>query len=269
MKKANHGDEQRILDYIRPNLAECPYLYIDIKQYGVENKYIELWYDDDEKGFSFVLMKYHNSLQLYSHTDEWDQQFVLDFIKKNQINMVNGKKSIIEKLEPSLNETYDKKTGWIFKNKSLNPHILGSDAEIEIATPEDAQEIAHLMCSDEQWGMYDENDLELELRERIESGLGRSFIIREGGKIVAHDATFAETEDIVITSGLIVEKECRDKMYEAVLGAEMDKIFLEEGKEKYFYYFDPKKAKIISRLGYRAVSEAGKLIRKSDDTKCV
>lgn len=262
MKKASCGDEQRILTYIRPNLGECLYLYIDIMRYGIGNKFMELWYDENEEGISFVLMKYHNSLQLYSHIADWDQQFVLDFAEKNRINIINGKKTMIEKLEVGINETYDKKFGWVFKNRPLVSYHLGSDVKVQIAKPEDAEEIANLMCGDEQWSMYHENDLALELRERMESAMGRSFVIREGGKIVAHDATFAETDDIVVASGLIVKEDYIDKMYGAILGTEMDKIFLKEGKEKYFHIYDPERMKILQRLGHTVVAETGKLIRK-------
>lgn len=263
MKKAEKKETGRILDYIRPNLGSCIYLYIDVMVYGLESEFLDLWYDEDESGLNLIVMKYRNSLQLYSHIDNWDKDGVLEIVKKYDIDAINAKLSMINKLENDLQEQYEKKTGWVFKSKPMTVRDLGSRAKVEMAAPEDAKEIAHLMCSDEQWSKaYNEKKLAEELKERIITGMGRSFIIKDQGKIVAHDATFAETEDIVMASGLIVKPEFVDQMYGAILGMAMDKTFLEEGKEKYFHISDPGRMKVFKKLGHSIIEETGKLMKK-------
>ena len=119
------------------------------------------------------------------------------------------------------------------------------------------------MCTAKEWSdVYEEKELAIQLKERMTTGMGRSFIIRDNGKIVAHDATSAETEDIVVLSGLIVKEEYVNEMYGLILSIAMDKIFANEGKEKYFTVFDKGRKKVFEKIGNVLVSETGKLVKK-------
>ena len=263
MKKANTANELfKVLEYIKPHKGECIYMYIDLIIYGIEEPFIDLWYEKDVNGVCFVVMRYHSSLQIYSHNNSVDYSALMQIVKTYHIKIINGKVSLLSNLQNSLS-SYTLKSGWMFRGKMKKELFIDEHVLVELAVPEDAEEIATLMCSSEQWSnTYNVKDLALQLKERMESGMGRSFIIKDNNKIVAHDATFAETPDLVMASGLIVKEEYVDRMYAAILGAAMDRIFLAEGKEKFFHISDKRRMRMYQLIGHELIAETGKLIKK-------
>ena len=99
MKVAKTEDVSRIIEYIKPNIGECIYLYIDLSVYGVNSEYIKVWYDEDEYGLSLIVLKYHNSLQVYTDRVQWDVEGLLNIIRNYDIDIINGKAIIINELE--------------------------------------------------------------------------------------------------------------------------------------------------------------------------
>ena len=266
MKKVtDKATEARILDYIRPHLGECIYLYIDVSVYGIDSPFLDLWYDEDEDGICFVVMRYHDSLQIYSHKDDWDKGALMDIVHEYDIQAVNAKGSMLDALDEELGDSYEKRTGWILKGKSMADLKVDGLMEVEVAGVEDTEEIAELMQSHEHWKKMYPNKEKLagQLAERIESGMGRSLVIRDKGRIIAHDATFAETDDIAMGSGLIVLDEYVDRMCNVALAVAMDKMMREEGKEKYFHLSDPHRMKAFKKIGNTVVAETGKWMKKN------
>ena len=148
MKKVtDKATEARILDYIRPHLGECIYLYIDVSVYGIDSPFLDLWYDEDEDGICFVVMRYHDSLQIYSHKDDWDKGALMDIIREYDIQAVNAKGSMLDALDEELGDSYEKRTGWILKGKSMANLKVDGLMEVEVAGVEDTEEIAELMHS--------------------------------------------------------------------------------------------------------------------------
>ena len=72
MYKAETADLEKILEYLRKDTGKCLYIYIDISIYGLDKDFLDVWYDEDEKGVSLVVMRYHDALQIYTDREEWD-----------------------------------------------------------------------------------------------------------------------------------------------------------------------------------------------------
>ena len=266
MKKVtNKTTEARVLDYIRPHLGECIYLYIDVSVYGIESPFLDLWYDEDEEGICFVVMRYHDSLQIYSHKEDWDKAALMEIVREYDIQAVNAKNTMLDALDAELADTFEKRTGWILKAKSIADLEVPGLPEVEVAAPEDTLAIAELMQTHEHWRKMYPNKEKLagQLAERMENGMGRSLIIREDGMLIAHDATFAETNDIAMGSGLVVRDGYEDRMCNVALGVAMDKMMRVEGKEKYFHLSDAKRMKAFKRIGNTVVAETGKWMKKN------
>ncbi|MCQ2546164.1 MAG: hypothetical protein MJ161_01280 [Clostridia bacterium] len=264
MKQAKtEAEVKRIIDYIRPNFGECVYLYIDVMVYGIESPKLDLWYDEDEEGLNFVVMRYMDSLQIYSHKDNWDKAGLMEIVKEYDIQAVNAKMSMLDALEDELGDSYEKRGGWMFKGRSTADMEVSAADKVELAKPEDAPEIAALMCSSEQWSkMYNEEKLASQLADRMRTGMGRSWIIRDGDRIVAHDATFAEAEGVAMGSGLIVLPEYVDRLYSVALGVAIDRTLRDEGKVKFFHISDPSRMKTFKKVRNEIVAETGKWMKK-------
>ena len=262
MKKATQNDYSQIIDYLKKDIGRCLYMYIDISVYGLDSDYIDVWFDTDEKGISFVIMRYHDSFQIYTDRDQWDIDGLLALAKEYDIMAIHAKKSMIDALEGKLGDDYEVHYGVVLKGGKPRNYGIKEEERVEVAKPEDADEIAALMCSDEFWAeVYDEKELAAQLRERMETGMGRSFIIRDNGRIVVHDATFAETEDVAVLSGMMVHKDYRDTLLSAAIESYISRVMAEEGKQVYFMISHMERVHIFEKLGHSVITEYGKWVR--------
>ena len=110
--------------------------------------------------------------------------------------------------------------------------------------------------------VYTVSSLTSELKERINTGMGRSYIIRADGKIVAHNATYAESDKFVIVSGLMVHPDYRDTDYAYWIDLKSSLEFQNEGKSRFFFALNNKIIRWHKRLGTQIVAEYGKLSLK-------
>ena len=252
-----------ICEYLRPDVGNCVYMYVDIAKYGLDNPNIDVWYDVNIEGnINIVVMKYYNSISVYSRSEDWDIEPVCELIRKYQVGMVSGQSWIIDKLYPVCGENYDLEVGYEFKLTNFRefPDI----AHIEDGKIEDTLEIAELICSDESIGGYYEiENLANQLAERIRTGIGRSLVIRNNdGKIIAHIATYAEFENIATTAGLIAIDDGSNIPYGTLLESRLVNDLLREGFEIFTFVTEDRRARFFRTMKCEELSRYGKMTLK-------
>ena len=259
LREAKEEDKKKILQYLELDLKNCIYLYIDIMNYGICSENIKVWIEDKGGELSFVLMKYYDSFQIYSNQLQYDLKDVVRLLKEYPVAMVSGKRELIEKLSeecPDYKVTY----GLVFvMDRYRKMHM---QAEIAEATEEDAKEIAELICTDDELGgHYTVEGLTDQLKERIRTGTGRSYIIRENNEVVAHTATYAEADKIAVVSGTIIKPEYRDRNYYILISNYMMEQLTKERKVAYTFSISEKMMQYHDRL-HTKCGEYGKMVRK-------
>ena len=255
---------EKILQYLKLDVTNCLYMYIDLSVYRLNNPHILIWYQENNQGINFVVMQYHQSFQIYAsrNYDEIDELLLL--IKKRNPYCISGRSEIIHALSGKLDQ-YKAEFGVVTKHRFSDTEKLERildqcDVQIEQATTKDAREIAELICSDPELGApYTVDSLSKELVERMETGMGRSFIIRKSEKIVGHTATFAEYGSIAMGGGLIIHPKYRDTMYFNWLDSYMELTLKKEGKNIYGMVLNPRLLKAFKKSGSDVVAQYGKL----------
>ena len=261
MVKAKKEDLEKIIKYLEADIPNCIYLYIDITTYGVSNPKVVIWFDEDEKGLTMVAMRYFDSFQLYSDNDRWNKDELLLLLKENDVPMISARQEIVKKIYNDLSDIYEVTYGSILQLTKYRK--TGKTDMVRRATEEDVPEIAKLMCDDEYYhDMYSQKALEAQLIDRMRTGMGRSFVIEEDGKIVAHDATFAETPLFFVSSGFIVHKDYRSKYYDTIIEDYMVNELGKEGKAQYSFITDSRREKLFRIMGNQLVAKYGKLVKK-------
>lgn len=266
MRKAVRQDQEAILAYLKESVAECIYMYIDILNYGVASENVSVWLQEQDGRPELVVMKYFDSFQIYSHRRNADVGQVLALLQEHPVTMISARRDIIERLEGAC-IGYEAAYGAVFDVSHARKvfGVMRGKApcvpEVTEAVEEDAAEIAKLLCSDEAFRVnYKEDDLARQLAERIRTRTGRSVIIRMDGRIVAHNATFAEAEGVAVVSGLVIKPEYRGLgCYEALvsyLGGQL----IKEGKTPYAFAISDKTVR-YHRAVYTECGEYGKLVR--------
>lgn len=263
MITAKNENVKDILAYLREDVGNCVYMYIDIAKYGLDNPNMDVWFDTDADGnINLSVMKYYDSISVYSRTEDWDAEPVCELIKEKQVGMVSGQSWIIEKLYPLCGDNYDLEIGYEFQLTNFRefPDI----AHIEDGKIEDTLEIAKLICSDQSIGGYYEiENLAGQLAERIETGIGRSLVIRnKEGRIIAHIATYAEFDKIATTAGLIAEDDGSGIPYGTLLESRLVNDLLAEGFEIYTFVTEDRRARFFRTMKCKELSRYGKMTIK-------
>lgn len=262
MREASEQDRDKILAYLKSEIQDCIYLYIDIMNYGVSGEHIRVWLEDrqgKEQGeIRFVAMKYYDSFQLYGHGDDWSLEDLCSLLAQNPVAMISGRKDIIGRLEPYFKD-YKATYGAVFV---MDKYREVKDAVgIETATEADAEEIAELICSDEEiGGHYTVDGLAAQLADRIRTKTGRSYIIREDGLLVAHSATYAEAEGVAVVGGTIIRPESRNTNHYILLSNYMIQQLSKEHKTAYTFSVSEKMIRYHGMM-HTGCGEYGKLVK--------
>ena len=264
MKIAGEKDKERILQYLQKNLQDCVYLYIDIMNYGTCTDNIRVWFQEEADEICLVVMKYYDSFQIYSREKLFDAEAVKALVDDYPVSMISGRKDMIEKIAglcPEYEDTY----GVVFLMDQYR--AMQSPIEICEATEQETSEIAELICSDSEiGGHYTPENLANQLAERIRTCTGRSYIIRDNGKIIAHSATYAEAEGIAVVGGTIIAPEYRNGNYYMLLSNFMLQQLATEGKRAYTFSLSRKMIHYHERLHTRC-GEYGKLVKSNHNKR--
>lgn len=259
MRVATAQDIPAILTYLKRNLSDCLYMYIDIAKYGLENPNMKIWLDSDDNGITFVMMKYYSGISIQAADNAFDPEEIARIVKEEGATVIRGKKSIVEKIEPLCNN-FKAEYGYVFK--FTNYRYDDFDCEVETAYSKDTLEIANLIRTNEELGSYfDVKGLAKQLSERIETQMGRSLIIRENDKIVAHIATYAEFENLAVTSALIVAPDSQNGIYGSILEGDLVRQLWGEGFEVYTFIIKRLRKKLLETMGNKCVGEFGRLYK--------
>ena len=194
MKKATEREISEIVKYIKDDVVNCLYMYIDIKVYGT---YVDVWYDKVNENYDLIAMKYHDSFQVYSSCPESaDLTGVIELLKNNKPAMINARKGLIDRLETAFKDTYTRDGGFILQLKRF-VSVEDNEFNVEVARLDDVDEIAELISSDPYYSdSYTFEEIRAQLKDRMTTNMGVSFIIRENGVIIAHNSITAQVDDI-------------------------------------------------------------------------
>lgn len=261
MRKAKESDRERLLQYLKENVQDCLYLYIDIMNYGIATDNMTVWLKEQDGQIVLVAMKYYDSYQIYSHKRDGELEELCCLLRENPVSMISGRKDIMERLAGNL-PGYKASYGIVFR---IYPRSESYESPYHLlcATIKDAVDIAKLLCSYEGFGEhYTVEGLAEQLTERIRTETGHSYIARnEQNEIIAHVGTFAEAEDIAVVSGAVVAPSYRKTdVYEHINKYMYDKM---AQKNKNIYAFAIEKKMIyLQKMWGMDCGEYGKLVKE-------
>lgn len=239
-------------------------MYADLLVYGLKNPNIKIWCKRRYKEIEIVVMQYHKSFQVYVKQNFIDVDDIVQLIKKQSPNSISARQDIIEALTSELPE-YFPEYGVVIKypekeSGNINEILSLCEVQIEEATIDDCMEIAKLIFTDSKLSAaYTIETLVEELQERIITGMGRSFVIRDKDKIVAHVATYAETDSFAIVGGFIVDYKYRDRDYAYYLEIYIEHILKIEGKSHVGMVIDKRLRRAFERKGCQVIGCYGNL----------
>ena len=263
MRLATNNDLENILAYLKPNRSHCLYMYIDISKYGLDNPHMSVWVEEKDQSICAVVMKYHTSISVFTNVENWDIDSTVEIILETKVKSITARRDIAEALMERLDDYYDVEFGYVFLFTTFQPFVL--DMDVEVPTDEELYECAKMIVMDESIGRYyDPTELGNQLIERRNSSFGRSYILRNNGKIVAHIASYAEHDGLATTGGLIVDPNERSTGYGAYLEYYLLTDLINDGFEVYTFVTEKLRYRLMKAMGNECIREYGKLVIKED-----
>ncbi len=260
------GEEQvpALLAYFEQDLKNCLYSYIDLKKYGLHNPHLRIFVSVRQGRIVAAATEYYKGIQLVSHGEDLDVGETLELIKRLDTPMINGRRELIELLEPHLQGAFDKEMGFVAWMRALKP---GADLSgVTRAGEADCPEIARLICTDEGLGgHYVPEEFSRQLVDRQRESFGRNYVIRREGRIVCHAATYAELDNLAIVSGVIADAACRGQGLAYRTVSRLCKDLLLEGKRPCIFYFKKEAAGLYEKVGFEEGTGWGKLSRRTEE----
>ena len=250
MRKKQESEYKELLPFLEENISSCLYIYMDLVNGKKENADMEVWVQEADGDPELVLLRYYESFQIYSRKADPDLGSTVEIIKSYSPKMVSGQQNIIKNIERAVQSTYQAEYGCIYEIN--NKTRLERACDVEVAVESDAAEIARLIGMDQGLGgYYSQEMLERQIRNRIHTGTGRSYIIREKGRIAAHTASYAETEKYAVISGTIIHPACRDRGYYPIISSHIVQKLKEEGKGIYTFAVEPRMIQYHNKMDDR------------------
>ena len=109
MRRANDRELERILPYLKNNVKDCIYMYIDIAKYGVHNDFLDVWINDGPE-IDCVCMRYHTGFSVYTERENWPVDDVIRLIGEYDIRSITARRDIVR-----------------FEKKRRRPTLSGDD----------------------------------------------------------------------------------------------------------------------------------------------
>lgn len=256
MRVAVEENLAEILKFLENDLGNCLYIYLDIKHYGIGDN-LRVWIND-EGTLRTIVMRYHDSLQIYSTGLERERNAVVHIIEQENVRMISGEKNLIESIFPDLKCDYHKTSGLVHEIRQFRefeyPEGFG------IAEKEEMQEMAELVCTDyEIGGHYEVQDLAKQFVERMQMGMGRNYYVKKDGVLQAHIATYAEDDKVAVTSGMVAKADAVPFGCGTILESNLVNDLLHEGKRVFTFTTNPRRGKYLCAMGAETYAEYAKL----------
>lgn len=258
----SESEVDKLLSDLRENVQDCLYIYIDLAKYRLSNPNITVWADWNGKVADSVVMKYHDGFQIYSREEDKNTHDILKLIQEYQPERISGSEAIIQELEILCKDQYTSTFGVVFRRTKAQLYVTPTEKCCTFADLSDIPEIVDLLLSEKEFrDYYTRDELIEQLEDRYRTKMGRSMVIRESGKIVGHVATFAETDDMAVVSGAVVDKAYRKTDYFYTLSNEFyDQICRIEQKDAYFFSTSKRHITLFNKY-FMTCSSYGKLVK--------
>jgi len=257
---ADKEDRAEILRYLGEEKGKCLYMYMDILKFGLGHPEIDVWVQRNGCDILAVMMRYHNGLHIYARDAGCLSNEIVDLIKRERPTMICGEKYIVQGIADEL-PGYMAEYGVV--SRLSVPVVKCTGCDVGMAQSADFPQVAQMLKEDDDYGAaFTSDELELQFRGRQESGLSRSYVLRCGGKVVAHVATGAECDAVATISGVVVRTDYRRQGLATKVMRALCADLQSEGKDVYSIYYVDQSARLHGKLGFVKYCDWGKLFTR-------
>ena len=259
ISQCNNSQQEALLNYIGEDYPKCLYLYLDVIKYGCLSDTTRTWVQTKDGVITSVVLSYHTALHVFSRISDFDVTEICELVKVVKPTMVNAMAETIRKIEPELSKLgFRSEFGHIGEWMGSADRI--EDDEVSIVKEKDIPEVARLLYEDEDIGAsYIFEDLLRQMKDRLNEGYVRSYVLHKNNEVAAHVGTGAEIKNVCTIAYSITSPKYRGQGLASRLYNYSCSRLKSEGKRIFSVYY-PESARVFHhKMGFVDICKCGKL----------
>ncbi|WP_373598547.1 GNAT family N-acetyltransferase [Paraclostridium bifermentans] len=249
IEKLNESYISEIISYLQNQEGFNNILVGDIKRYGLENYFFNIWANIDNKGnIRGVLIKYFDLLTIYSE-DNYNIEDFIEHINKIPYSNINGKVDTLKEIEQYI--SYNRKrivNFCILKDCNyLNEYDI--DYNVKKIRVGKLNKILKLY--------EDIDEFETPTIQSIKNNLksGRGYYIEKDRKIVSMAKSTSECDNYAMVVGVGTHPKFRKKGYATKCMIKLCHSLIKDKKIPCLFYDNEKAGKIYKKIGFKDVNQ--------------
>jgi uncharacterized protein len=245
MIKCTNDDKLNLFDYLKERPAENCFFIGDVENFDLNEPFLELW--RPEKELNSLLMRYYKFFSI-SAIDDVHLEEMANIIKcHSDCILVNGLEYYIDKIQKFI-EFKKVKVFFLADLRKETFRKINSTLSCQKAKIEDIDELF-----DFQKGIK-EFELDEESRENfgkeIRTNTGKTYFIKEQGKIVSSATITAENSLNGMIIGVATAEEYRGRGYAQASVSRICEEMITENKRVVLFYNNPDAGKLYKKIGF-------------------
>lgn len=257
--RCREKDTPILMEYLAPEKEYNTFLMADLKAYGFDSEFQDVWMDQAENGeCRGIYLRFYTNLLVYSREGEMNPDALAALLKKDEISVIMGKSSLFSEQIRQETKDYQRHQKQMYrlgtKEWLINPFVPVIQAEAG-----DVDDIFQFLGGiDEIKGLYTSKDM---IRDRITSGDGIHLMIREGDRVIAHGNSTTGSPFTTMIGGVATAPEYRRKGYASCVVSALAEYITSQGKTPCLFA-DDTAAPLFVKLGFEQLGGWTTLERK-------
>jgi hypothetical protein len=261
----NEADQGLVLDFLYQEPSYNIFPIGDIEAFGFNQDFLRI-YGEFDGGFHLmsILLRYRQSAIYYAKETIFNHDY-LDIFKKDPFNVISGKASLMDLIDPYLSNYRKHKTFFCrahqikVRKKETHYHIN------TLKTSQDCEKLFDFMSTIKEFKKHigkKEDYIEGKLKS---IQMGTTLYIEENNQIISTVATTAETtKNAMVVSVATAPSHRNQGLATALLVELMDVYIHTKNKSLCLFYDNPEAGKIYLKLGFEPIGQWSMYMSQKD-----
>ncbi len=244
--KVNNENKDIMMHYIKKEPSINLFIIGDVEQFGLEVNFLDVYLQYNHDIITSCILRYYQNIIVYSDSNDFNEQEMVSLIQSFSYARISGKKSVIDKIVPYL-DNVNKIDECYFCELNESNKLIDTHKNVKKANKEDVSRIYPLMI---HVGFSAPSYIESN-RRKIESEAGRIYYCEDDkGNVIASAATAIETSVSAIIGGVGTHLNYRQQGFASQIVSKLCFDLLSEKKKPCLFFSNPDAGKIYHRLGF-------------------
>ena len=225
IRKCNNTDEKGLLDFLNSKPVYHTFIIADIKQYGFDQEFQDVYVQEEEEKIQGVFLRYFNNFIVAGNGEELLYDEIAGLVDSS-VTTIMGCADIVD----GISEKLSCKVNVIYNNLYTHEDPVDSHWKegCTYAGLEDVDRIHQFLMSFPEFAtMYAEKGM---IVNRLQNKEGVHLFIEKDGKIIAHGNSAASADKTCMMGGISVEEGLRGQGYGKKILLSLCSEILDSGK---------------------------------------